>query len=383
MSDFNLDAAIRPGTKIGDWVVCEFLDAGTFSAVYLVQNRRNPKLEAALRIRRTDSPLHGGEFEAETDFLAEQLIPGRIPAYFARGVYKDEPYCVMERVRPIKRDRSVRQAYRIFRDAAESLAALHAKGRRHGDVKPANLGLAHGTTVLLDTGCGDRGIPGLDKGASVATPAFLPEGAQARLLTAQHRDVHALALAMRDCCGPQARAVFAPAIDEALSLIDRPSKVTAKEFQAKIRECYKKQLVRIAVRSVFLALAAIILGTVAIYARGYYSRLNAVEDKHLDENEIAATVGLVRHYYDNPTHRDTAKAFHYCEKALANEAALDDKDRGYIHGVMAESLVKANVDSENIAKALEHATIGKSLGDARADKVLGIITRMRPDLKAP
>ena len=50
---------------------------------------------------------------------------------------------------------------------------------------------------------------------------------------------------------------------------------------------------------------------------------------------------------------------------------------------MAESLVKANVDSENIAKALEHATIGKSLGDARADKVLGIITRMRPDLKAP
>ena len=91
MSDFNLDAAIRPGTKIGDWVVCEFLDAGTFSAVYLVQNRRNPKLEAALRIRRTDSPLHGGEFEAETDFLAEQLISGRIPAYFARGVYKDEP----------------------------------------------------------------------------------------------------------------------------------------------------------------------------------------------------------------------------------------------------------------------------------------------------
>ena len=377
MSDFNLDAAIRPGTKIGDWVVCEFLDSGTFSAVYLVQNRRNPKLEAALRIRRTDSPLHGGEFEAETDSLAEQLIPGRIPAYFAHGVYKDEPYCVMERVRPIKRDRSVRQAYRIFRDAAESLAALHAKGRRHGDVKPANLGLAHGTTVLLDTGCGDRGIPGLDKGASVATPAFLPEGAQARLLTAQHRDVHALALAMRDCCGPQARAVFASAIDEALSLIDRPSTVTAKEFREKLRDCYKKQLGRIAVRSVFIALVAIVLGVIAIYSGGYYFTLKTVEDKHLEQNEMIATVGLVHHYYDNPAHRDTAKAFHYCEKALANEAALDDKERGYIHGVMGECYWNGDGCAVNPVLSRQHAEIAASLGDPLGTARLSVILEQK------
>ena len=178
---------------------------------------------------------------------------------------------------------------------------------------------------------------------------------------------------MRDCCGPQARAVFAPAIDEALSLIDRPSKVTAKEFQAKIRECYKKQLVRIAVRSVFLALAAIILGTVAIYARGYYSRLNAVEDKHLDENEIAATVGLVRHYYDNPTHRDTAKAFHYCEKALANEAALDDKDRGYIHGVMAECYWNGDGCPVDPVLSRKHAEIAAGLGDPLGTVRLSVI----------
>lgn len=373
MSDFNLDAAIRPGTKIGDWVVCGFLDAGTFSAVYLVQNRRNPKLEAALRIRRADSPLRGDAFEAETDFLAEQLIPGYIPAYYARGVYKDEPYCVMERVHPIKRDRSVRQAYRIFRDAAESLAALHAKGRRHGDVKPANLGLAHGTTVLLDTGCGDRGIPGLDKGASVATPAFLPEGAQAQLLTAQHRDVHALALAMRDCCGPQARAVFAPAIDEALSLIDRPSKVTAREFRKKLRECYKKQLVRTGVRSVAVAAVAAVLGVAAINCFDYHAQLTTSRAQFVEKKVALGALTIVRAAYEDPTHRDTAKAFLYCKKALEHEDGLENKDRGYIHGIMAECYWNGDGCAVDPVLSRQHAEIAASLGDPLGTARLSVI----------
>lgn len=371
------DEIIHPGTPVGDWTVERILGCGATGIVYRVHRTAMPCRLAALKILRAKCGYTSDNFAAEIRFLKCRPIPGFIPEYHDEGTHDGMPFYTMELAQSIGRNLSVRNAYRIFSNAADAVAALHKRAFCHGDIKPDNLGRINGRTVLLDLGHGYQCHPVEEHGPLMTTPGFLAQSVKDKGCATRNGDVHALALAMRDCCGPRARAVFAPAIDEALSLIDRPSTVTAKEFREKLSDCYKKQLGRIAVRSVFIALVAIVLGVIAIYSGGYYFTLKTVEDKHLEQNEMIATVGLVHHYYDNPAHRDTAKAFHYCEKALANEAALDDKERGYIHGVMGECYWNGDGCAVNPVLSRQHAEIAASLGDPLGTARLSVILEQK------
>ena len=101
---------------------------------------------------------------------------------------------------------SLQEATRIVREAAEGLAAAHAAGIVHRDVKPANLLIAgNGSVKVSDFGLAkqlsDTTLDITREGQLIGTPSFMsPEQCEAAKVDF-HTDIYSLAAATFD--GPQ------------------------------------------------------------------------------------------------------------------------------------------------------------------------------------
>ncbi|UJR86452.1 serine/threonine-protein kinase [Sandaracinus amylolyticus] len=109
------------------------------------------------------------------------------------------------------------EARRVFESVAAGVAALHAKGMRHQDIKPSNIFLARidgfddAMPVLLDLGVAARGddapIAGSPDYFAPEVAAMWPTGGDA--VIGPEADVYAIALALRNSLDPDT----APTLD--------------------------------------------------------------------------------------------------------------------------------------------------------------------------
>lgn len=209
------------GTKIGGlYRVDEVLGHGTMGIVFLA---RDVMLDRGVAIKLIDERRSfggtAGRFQREARTLA-QVRHDNVVQVFALGEHAAHQYIVMEYVRGRSLEAIIDEhasrgttvplddAFGIVRRVGAGLAAVHACGLVHRDVKPSNIMIEDrtGRPVLIDFGLARR-IGQLNPAASLAggTPCYMaPEQARDPAAAGPSSDIYALACTafelLTGCC---------------------------------------------------------------------------------------------------------------------------------------------------------------------------------------
>jgi hypothetical protein len=182
-----IPGAITPGTELGDFVIEARRAAGGFATVYRARDRRTGGAVAIKILHaylvRTPSILRRFQREAET--IARLDHPG-IVRLLGYGERAGTPYLAMEWIEGATLSELLRErgpflpedALPILEELAGALAAAHAVGIVHRDLKLANVALAGGAVKLFDFGIaklldGDGHLGFTTAGTKVGTPAYM------------------------------------------------------------------------------------------------------------------------------------------------------------------------------------------------------------------
>ena len=177
---------LKPGDRIGDWVVDSVLGEGGMGAVYKVHSALTDRLEAALKVMK---PTIAEDARRRFVREAEALSALRHPAIVRVMGFSEDPsrgllYLVMELAKgETLKDRLARgpmslpEALRTFVPLASALDHAHQSGIFHRDLKPANVVLTEdGTPRLVDFGVAVGNDAHMLTGAAgqMGTLAYLP-----------------------------------------------------------------------------------------------------------------------------------------------------------------------------------------------------------------
>jgi serine/threonine protein kinase len=187
---------LQPGVRLGQYRLLRELGAGGMGIVFEAEDEWLSR-RIAIKILRSDLP---SENESRERFLREARAMASIEHENVCTIYQvseadGRPYMAMQLLvgetleTRLERERRLTapEAARIGREIACGLAAAHAKGLVHRDVKPANVWLEEGTgrVKLLDFGLAlARDNSHLThSGFVIGTPAFMsPEQARGESL---------------------------------------------------------------------------------------------------------------------------------------------------------------------------------------------------------
>jgi RIO-like serine/threonine protein kinase len=205
--DVTPDAARREVERWGDLLLLERVGSGTSGEVYRAWDPALQR-EVALKLLRTGD---GGTREVG-DWLEEARALARVRDTHVASVYgagenDGRVGLWMEFLHgptleaqvahrgPLPPDEVARLGIQLGR----ALAAVHAAGALHRDVKPANVILEHdGRAVLMDFGLGQRTAAGRgDRGAFSGTPMFMSPQRLAGAPAQAADDLYALAATLR------------------------------------------------------------------------------------------------------------------------------------------------------------------------------------------
>jgi len=131
--------------QVPHYEILKFLGSGTFGQVWLARDRRT-KIEVAIKFFVHGSGGRWGQLQSEVQQLADlnadpgivQLIdvePDASPPYYVMDFVENGSLAQKLEAGPLP----VGEALEIFRQIAEALAYVHAKGIRHCDLKPSNI----------------------------------------------------------------------------------------------------------------------------------------------------------------------------------------------------------------------------------------------------
>ncbi len=157
------DRAPGPGCVVGAYVLDELLGKGGMGEVYRARDQRLDRTVAIKFVSAEKAADAGaGERLAHEARVNSALNHTGIVTVYDIGRYRGRPFIVMEFVDgeslserlkrgPVK----VREALRLGAEIAEALAAAHAEGVVHRDLKPQNIMLtADGRAKIVDFGLG-------------------------------------------------------------------------------------------------------------------------------------------------------------------------------------------------------------------------------------
>jgi tetratricopeptide (TPR) repeat protein/tRNA A-37 threonylcarbamoyl transferase component Bud32 len=173
-----------PATAFGEFSVLGVIGEGGTAIVY--EARRNG-IELALKVLRVENQLTDAEcrrFLAEADQLAKVSHPGVIQVFDAGVLPDGRPFLALPLLHGetlamrLARERlATGAALELFYAAADALAALHAIGLLHRDIKPDNLFLERDRLILLDFGIARDSAASpstsTQQGLIRGTPAFM------------------------------------------------------------------------------------------------------------------------------------------------------------------------------------------------------------------
>jgi serine/threonine-protein kinase len=176
-------------TVRGKWRLDALLGVGGSAAVYAATHRNGKR--GALKILRRDLAYDG---ELRERFLREGYVANLVGHPGVVAMLDDDidddgsPFLVMElldgstleRVLRKRKSMPLRDVLRIAESVLDVLAAAHAQGIVHGDIKPANVFLTKGGEVkLLDFGIARFTEGSQVHGVALGTPAYMsPEQAR-------------------------------------------------------------------------------------------------------------------------------------------------------------------------------------------------------------
>jgi hypothetical protein len=215
-ADLGLDPnELAPGSRLGRYKVMRLIGRGGMGCVYLAwdcQLRR----KVALKVLSAEA---AADREARARFLREgraaaAVTNDHVIAVYETGRHGRTAFLAMQYLKGMSLARyleqngipPVRSAVRIAREVAFGLAAAHACGLLHRDIKPGNVLLEapNGRAKILDFGLVAPFAPGDEKltetGMVVGTPAYMsPE--QARSGKLDHRsDLFSLGVVLYHMC---------------------------------------------------------------------------------------------------------------------------------------------------------------------------------------
>jgi serine/threonine protein kinase len=161
---------IEPGTKLGQYVVQEFIGEGAMGTVYRAYHEQLART-GAVKVMHAISPDKDSisRFRHEAQAIARMRHPN-ILNLFDFGEYEGAPYMIVEyvpggnlagRMSHGPLDRAT--ALRFLRGVAAGLDYAHSQGIVHRDVKPANVLLERDETPVL----ADFGLAKMIQGSSV------------------------------------------------------------------------------------------------------------------------------------------------------------------------------------------------------------------------
>ncbi len=176
---------MKPGLRLGRYVVQDLLGRGGMGEVW---KARDTELDrpVALKFLQSRDPEEIARFRREAQTAAHLAHPG-IAAVHEVGETDGVPFIAMQYVdgrslAAVPRG-DVRRLAALVRDAAQAVAAAHAKGVVHRDLKPANIMVdTAGRVFVMDFGLAKR--VSHDKslttsGMLIGTPAYMsPEQAR-------------------------------------------------------------------------------------------------------------------------------------------------------------------------------------------------------------
>jgi eukaryotic-like serine/threonine-protein kinase len=250
--------------QIGRYVDLVPLGQGAMGTVY---RARDPELDrvVAIKVLVDSSPAFVARFRREAQSVAKLAHPHVVQIYDVGLDEGGKPYFVMELLAGRPLDKLLREegrqapdaALRIGEQAADALAAAHAIGIVHRDIKPGNLVLdGRGQLKVVDFGIARvtrDDVHALTNGATLlGTPGYMaPEQAQGKPVDGR-ADVYALGVTLHELMTgkppfpgsdpisilvksleeplPDLRRAPVPIPDEVASVIE---KMTAKDPEAR------------------------------------------------------------------------------------------------------------------------------------------------------
>jgi serine/threonine protein kinase len=198
---------MKKGDIIGDrFEIVRAAGSGGMGTVYQAIDRPSG---AKVALKVVAPGKESGRFEREADALSELVHPG-IVRYVAHGKTDHGMFLAMEWLdgedleqRLAREGLSVFESVTLAENAARALAAAHARGIVHRDVKPSNLFLEGGDVAkvkLLDFGVARLGARVTRTGLMVGTPGYVsPEQARGRATLDGRTDVFALGCVLFEC----------------------------------------------------------------------------------------------------------------------------------------------------------------------------------------
>ncbi len=224
----------RPGSWLGEYVLEAELGRGGMGAVYLARHRTLGAARALKVLHRPSAPRALGRFEREAGHLAQVRHPN-VVAVHEVGQTHGLPWLAMDRVEGAPLDEVLRRGrlpldrtLELALGLAEGVAALHAVGVIHRDLKPQNaIVTPEGRPVVIDLGLAVA--PGRDErltrtGATVGTLRYMaPEQLRGGRELGPATDVFALGLILFELAtGRPAVEAEDSAVAIAVELLERP-----------------------------------------------------------------------------------------------------------------------------------------------------------------
>lgn len=280
------DALVPLGEVVDGWEVVALLGSGGSAEVYRVRHALRGDF-AALKVMTASDERWRTRFARERELLQKQTLDC-FPRLFGSGDWRGRPYLVMEELQPVVLPDSESAIVTFILEICRAVAALHAEGYVHRDLKPGNImRRSDGSLVLIDLGLVkkiDRGekpwlaresLSVADGGkVGVGTPGY---SAPEQFMTGaadESSDVHGIGVLICACFNDNPPKRWVRVVEKATTSIPSRRFKSVLELMSAVKAAssVKTPLVKLLLALAYLPLVAVLIWMVArsVYAHCHY-----------------------------------------------------------------------------------------------------------------